>query len=181
MVLRVVWEYIAQAVNDIQWAERLVAYHLWRVQLYPHTTRHKVIHYDYYNMKLTLLINTTYCVSLQALQLKLTWCRQACVGITTQKNPILSRIERSHFTTIVKDLYIACLCIWWFLWIRRGKPSKIACMGRANDAMLFCLSTIPTKSEWTTVLRSEEVWPDAFSTQIFLNHCLWKVYINIAF
>ena len=44
---------------------------------------------------------------------------------------------------------------------RSLKASKNFMKGSAIVAKLFCLSTIPTQSEWTTVLRSGEGWPKA--------------------
>ena len=47
---------------------------------------------------------------------------------------------------------------------------------------LFCLSTIPTQSGWTTVLRSGEGWSKACgipcSIKFSLNHFLWTLYMQ---
>ena len=103
---------------------------------------------------------------------------------TTIQRPVLSHKHNgcTYFTTIDKHLYIAWLsCIWWFLWILLRKASKNLCEGRTIGPKLFYSSTIHTQWGWITMQRSSKCWPDMFSTQISLNHCLRTLYLNTSF
>ena len=104
-------------------------------------------------MKLTWLRNTTICmytvyVSLQALQLSSTLLtevvriRQACVGLPTPFSQIMIALTLLPLLNICT--LPGCLYIWWFLWIILG--NKLAKIGIAIVAKLFCLSTISTQS-----------------------------------
>ena len=131
MALRVVWEYTARTMNDIQWAGTASWISFMASAVYSHTTRNKAIQYYYYiiwswlcSEILTLLMYTIY-VSLQALQLTSTMLtkeviriRQACVGLPSPFSQIMVTLTLLPLNICTLP---GCLCIWWFLWIILSK------------------------------------------------------------